>query len=54
MKLEDRLEKLEHKNWVNAHRKYVIRGYDRHLPYDVAVAVDDVLFFVLLLQLLFE
>ena len=28
-----------YKNWVNAHHKYRIRGYDQHLPYAVDVAV---------------
>ena len=36
----------EQKNYKNVHRKYVIRGFKRHLPYDVAVgvALDEVLF----------
>ena len=54
MKLKVRFKKWEQKNWVNAHQKYAIIGFDRHLPYDVAVDVAAVLFFVMLLCWLFE
>ena len=66
IKLKVSVKLTEQKNCGNAHRKYVIRGFDRHLPYAVAVAVSvaiavdvavdvaDVLFFVMLLHLLFE
>ena len=54
MKLKVSVKITKEKNGRNAHRKYVIRGFDQHLPYVVAVAiyvsVDDVLFFVLLLR----
>ena len=54
MKLEVRVLETEQNNCRNAHCKYAIRGFDRHLPCDVSVSVAAVLFFVLLLRWLFE
>ena len=44
----------EQNNGGNDHRKYSSRGFEQHLPSAVSVAVDGVLFFVILLNLLFE
>ena len=44
----------EKKNIRNAHRKYDSVGFERHLPSTVDVNVYDVLFFVQLLNSLFE
>ena len=43
---------MEQKNSRNAHLKYAIRGFERHLPsaVSVAVAVVAVLFFLLLMS----
>ena len=49
---------MEQKNCGNAYRKYVIRGFGRHVPSGVAVDVafddTDVLFFVFFLCWLFK
>ena len=45
---------MEQNNCGNSHCKYAIRGFDRHSPFDVAIAIAAVLFFVLLLCWFFE
>ena len=50
MKLKFSVSKTEQKNCGNAHSKYNIPGFNRHLTYDVAV----VLFFLRLLRWFFE
>ena len=52
MKLKVSGEWMEQKNGRSAHRKYAIRGFERHLPSYVSVAIDagGVIFFVLLLH----
>ena len=54
MKLKVSGEWTEKNNSVNAHCKYTIRGFERHLPSSVSVSVSDDLFFVLLLRWFFE
>ena len=52
MKLKVSIQLTEQNNCGNTHRKYIIRGFNGHLPY--AVGVAGVLFFVLLMRWLFE
>ena len=54
MKLKVSVKLTEQKSCGNAHCKYAIRGFDRHIPYAVDVYVSAVLFFVLFLHFLFE
>ena len=41
-------------NGGNANRKYAVRGFKGHLPNSVAISVDGVLFFVILMRWFFE
>ena len=52
MKLKVSGERMEQNYSGNAHRKYSIRGFKRHLP--STVSVSSALFFVLLLRWFFE
>ena len=51
MKMKVSVKLIEQKNCGNAHHKYAIKGFDRHLPYYVDFAVTDVIFLLLLSSL---